>query len=115
MGLLRRGLLAASRNRWMAEHATRHRFVRRAVRRFMPGETVDAALEAAQALAHESMPSLITLLGENLVEPSEADAVAHHYQGALARVRAAGLDAELSVKPTQLGLDLDPELCYRHL
>ena len=99
----------------MAEHATRHRFVRRAVRRFMPGETVDAALEAAGSLAAEGIPTLVTLLGENLVEVSEADAVARHYLDALGQVRAAGLDAELSVKPTQLGLDLDPALCRRHL
>src|SRR5262249_5945982 len=45
----------------------------------------------------------------------EADGVAQHYLDVLDRVQAAGLRAQISVKPTQLGLDLDRELCFSHL
>jgi len=41
--------------------------------------------------------------------------VTQHYFDVLDRIAAAGLDSQISVKPTQLGLDLDPELCYRNL
>jgi len=73
MPIMRAVLLAGSRNAWLRTRAMRHPFVRRSVSRFMPGETLDAALDAAR------------------------------------------LNAQISVKPTQLGLDLDLETCFRHL
>ena len=46
MALVRSLLLAASQNAWLREHAVKYPFVRRSVSRFMPGETLDAALGA---------------------------------------------------------------------
>jgi len=46
---------------------------------------------------------------------AEADEVASHYLGVIDQIVAAGIDGEVSVKPTQLGLDLDPEVCFGHL
>jgi proline dehydrogenase len=89
--------------------------VRRAVRRFMPGETLDEALAAAAALAPERIGTILTCLGESLTEDPEADAVEAHYRDALDRIAAQGLVAEISVKPTQLGLDLDRERCFGRL
>jgi proline dehydrogenase len=90
-------------------------FVRRAVSRFMPGETLDDALEAARALARRRIPAVLTCLGENVTSREEAAAVARHYLEALDRIREAGLDAEISVKLTQLGLDLGPDLAASHV
>jgi proline dehydrogenase len=115
MGILRGALLAASRSAWLRDHATHYPFMRRAVRRFMPGETADDALSAARELGRDGMATLLTLLGENVTRPDEAEAVADHYVDVLDRIAELGLDTEISVKPTQLGLDLDPYLCYDHL
>ena len=112
---MRRILLWAARNRWLRERIPRMWFARRAVRRFMPGEGLSDALAAAEGLRAQGIGALFTHLGENLVDASEADAVAAHYLDALEQVRGRGIDGEMSVKLTQLGLDLDPALARRHL
>ena len=108
-------LLAGSQSRWLREQATRRRFVRRAVSRFMPGETVDDALAAARTLQESGLQAVFTHLGENISDPAEADAVTRHYLDVLDRIRMMNLSAEVSVKLTQLGLDLGAELCYANL
>jgi proline dehydrogenase len=89
--------------------------MRRAVRRFMPGETLEDALAAALPLQAAGITSMYTRLGENLDHVAEAEAVADHYIEVIDKIVASGIDGEVSVKPTQLGLDLDPELCLGHL
>ena len=115
MGLLRNILLAGSQSRWLRARATRSRAVRRAVSRFMPGEDVEAAIAAAGGLKASGAGAVLTCLGENLSAPAEAAEVARHYLGALDRIQAAGLDAEISVKLTQLGLDFDRDECEKHV
>ena len=112
---MRRVLLWASRNPWLKARVPRLRFVRRAVRRFMPGETLDAALAAADALRASGQGVLFTRLGENLAERAQAEAVAAHYHGVLDRGATGPTPVEISVKPTQLGLDIDPEATLGHL
>lgn len=103
---MRNALLWASRNPWLAERLPRYPFVRRAVRRFMPGETLDDAIRAARELEGEgAIGTLLTLLGENVETDEEARGVADHYLEVLERGRREGLDVEVSVKLTQLGLD----------
>lgn len=113
--MLRQSLLWASRNRWLSRRLPRTRFIRRAVRRFMPGEEPEAALEEAERLRRQGLSSLLTLLGENVTTEEEADAVARHYLDLLAQVRERGLDAQLSVKPTQLGLDVGRDVALERL
>ena len=112
---MRRIFLWAARNRWLKERLPRMRFMRRAVRRFMPGETLADALGAAAPLQAVGIRTMYTRLGENLENLAEADEVAAHYIGALDQIVDAGIDGEISVKPTQLGLDHDPEACFQHL
>jgi proline dehydrogenase len=112
---MRRVFLWAARNRWLKERLPKLRFMRRAVRRFMPGETLADALAAALPLQAAGIATLYTRLGENLEHVDEADEVAAHYIDAIDRIVAAGIAGEVSVKPTQLGLDLDPDLCFGHL
>ncbi len=114
-GLLRRILLSFARNAWLRDHLPRLPFMRRAVRRFMPGEDASAALAAARPLQAAGIGTIYTRLGENLETLADADAVAAHYLDLLGRFRDAGIDGEISVKPTQLGLDIDPEAMQRHL
>ncbi len=112
MSVLRNIFLAASESRWLRERAVRLPFVRRAVSKFMPGETLDDALAATRALG---VGTVLTKLGENLRSVEEADGVAHHYLDAYDRIAAEKLDVEISVKLTQLGLDFSREECERHL
>jgi len=115
MSVIRSLLLAASENAWVREQATRSTVIRRSVTRFMPGEHQDDALRAARELQAAGMPSIVTYLGENVRDGSEAEAVAARYLELLDRVREASLDSWVSVKPTQLGLDLGLDICRRHL
>ena len=112
---MRRLLLWMARNPWLKERLPRLRFVRRAVRRFMPGEDADAAFAAAATLGAAGQGILFTRLGENLSAIAEADEVAAHYHGILDRGATLARPIELSVKPTQLGLDIDEAACLRHL
>ena len=112
---MRRVFLWAARNRWLKERLPRFGFMRRAVRRFMPGETMDAALEAAAPLEAAGIRTKYTRLGETLASLAEADGVVAHYIELIDRIKTAGFDGEVSVKPTQLGLDEDADVCLAHL
>jgi proline dehydrogenase len=112
---MRRVFLWAARNRWLRDHLPRMRFMRRAVRRFMPGETLGDALGAAVPLQAVGITTMYTRLGENLEHLDEAEAIAAHYIDVVDQIVEAGINGEVSVKPTQLGLDLDPEVCFGHL
>ena len=111
---MRRILLWMARDPALRERLPRLRFVRRATRRFMPGETVEDALRAADALIADGQGILFTRLGENLIALAEADAVAAHYHDVIDSGRTRSRSIEVSVKPTQLGLDIDAEATYRH-
>jgi proline dehydrogenase len=113
--IARNVLLRLSRSPWLADRVMTRPFAKRAVRRFMPGEEVDDALAAAQALAGDRLGTILTKLGENLASPAEADAVRDHYLDVLDRISRQGLNAHVSVKPTQLGLDFSFDRCAEHM
>lgn len=108
MSLTRRILLWASANPWMKRTLPRFLFVRRALTRFMPGETLEAALGAVRELSAQGLPTVLTFLGENVHSIEEARAVRDHYLTVLDSIRAGHHPTEISVKLTQLGLDIDP-------
>lgn len=115
MGVGRNLLLWASRNSWLQSHVPRWWFVRRARGRFMPGEDLAAAAAAAEELSRHGIGTVLTYLGENVTTQQEAAGVAGEYLAALEAIGAAGLDAQLSIKLTQLGLDLGVEPTVRLL
>jgi proline dehydrogenase len=115
MSLARSVLLRASKSQWLAGQMMSRGFARRAVKRFMPGERVEDALDAAEPLAAAGLGTVITQLGENLTALAEADAVREHYLGVYDLIKARGLPTWPSVKPTQLGLDLSPDTCLANL
>lgn len=115
MSALRGILLAASRNVWLRENATRFGFMRRTVRRFLPGETAEEALAAARSLSAAGLFSVLTRLGENIKNGAEAAETTRQYLDVMRRILTDALPVEISVKLTQLGLDLDAELCYANL
>ena len=108
---MRSALLKASQSSWLRERAPRYRFTRRTVERFMPGESAEDALTAAQRLEQNGLATILSHLGENVADRAEAETVTQHYLEVLARIRELGLSSELSIKLTQLGLDLDFNFC----
>jgi proline dehydrogenase len=105
-------ILWAAHNGWLQRHLPRYRFVRATVARFMPGERMEDALNAAEALAEEGIPVTFTYLGESVESDADADAVVEHYLRLFDLIEERGLDAEVSVKPSHLGLELDPEATF---
>ncbi|HUY74832.1 MAG TPA: proline dehydrogenase family protein [Candidatus Dormibacteraeota bacterium] len=106
-------LLWCAQNQWLAAHVPHWGFARRAVRRFLPGEGFESALEAAVDLKAQGVGALFTRLGENVKDLEEANAVVEHYEEVLAA--STGVGAEISVKPTQLGLDIDSKQAIANL
>jgi proline dehydrogenase len=115
MDPLRGTLLWASGNAALQKHLPRFRAVRKTVERFMPGETAEEGLEAAQRLAGHGLPSTFTVLGENVDDLAQATAAAGECLRLLDRIDTLGVDAEVSVKLTQLGFDLDPDATMNHM
>jgi proline dehydrogenase len=115
VSLTRRLLLRASRSAWLARTLRRRAFFRRAVRRFLPGEHVGAALDTAAALARDGIGSVLTQLGEQVSNRDEAAGVRDQYLRLLDEIRSRDLPAEISVKLTHLGLDVNPKACLQDL
>src|SRR5919201_5064728 len=108
MGVARNAALWAVDDRWLRERLPRYRFVRASVRRFMPGETTDEAIAAAKRLGAQGLPTMFTVLGENVANLDATRLVVEDYRAVYDRISAEGLDTEISVKPSHLGVDLDP-------
>jgi proline dehydrogenase len=115
MAVMRSILLGASKSKWLQERVSGFQFTRRAVSRFVPGEDLASALKAAEGFQPSSIGAIITYLGENVSDTSESYEVTDHYCEAISRIQAAGLDAEISVKLTQLGHDIQTELSRANL
>jgi proline dehydrogenase len=113
MGFARSVLLKASRSQWLAQQLRKRRFFQRAVKRFMPGETLDAALEAAGQFSKVGIGSVLTELGEQVTSRAEAAEVRDHYLGVLEKIQRRKLPAHVSVKLTHLGLDASREGCVQ--
>ncbi|MFL5637916.1 MAG: proline dehydrogenase family protein [Gemmatimonadaceae bacterium] len=81
----------------------------------MPGEHPRDALAAGATIAATGRGVIFTQLGEAITNNAEAIAVRDHYLWLFDQIRAMGLPAQISVKPTQLGLDLSTAECEQHL
>lgn len=115
MSLARSALLWISENRKLRQALPRYKFIRRAVSRFMPGEELAHAMKAAQQLQTQNINAIVTRLGENVSTAAETQEVTEHYLNALPLIQQQNLDAYISVKPTQLGLDFNEKLCLQNL
>ena len=115
MGIGRSFFLWTSRNQALRERLPRYRFVKKSVMRFMPGETIEDALNAASGLQQYNLSTVLTHLGENVTTEQETREVKDHYLRLLDQIQARGLNAEISVKLTELGLDQDLNLCYENI
>jgi proline dehydrogenase len=106
MNIFRSILLWSSKNQFLKNNLPGFYFVNKAVKKFMPGEKAENAIEAAKMLSHKKLGTVLTYLGENLNHISDAEAVKDLYIDLLEKIYTEKLDAEISVKLTQLGLDI---------
>lgn len=83
--------------------------------RFVAGETLDECVEVLRALNQRGLAANTTLLGEDIAEASGARAVADDYVAILERISAEGLRANVALKLTHLGLEVDPELAFENV
>src|ERR1700733_16298582 len=102
--LMSPSLLKASQSQWLREHGPRYGFMKRTVKRFMPGESVEDALAAAQTLASSGIGAILTHLGENITDRAEAEEVTKHYLDVLDRIQGGGVRAEVLGNFSRLGL-----------
>jgi proline dehydrogenase len=82
------------------------KFVQKAVKRFMPGEKVEEAIQATKELRHHNIPTTFTHLGENITSLEQAEENTQHYIDLLEKINNENLDIEISLKLTHIGLDL---------
>jgi len=115
MGITRNILLYASKNPWLRLRLPRYRFARKAVRRFMPGEDVTAALDASRGFEPEGISAVVTYLGENVLDAEQARIVTDHYCNVLQLISDRGMQCEVSVKLTQFGHDISPEVSFKNV
>ncbi|MGQ0668821.1 MAG: proline dehydrogenase family protein [Actinomycetota bacterium] len=114
--ILRAPVLRFAQNRWLRRLATESSPGRRVASRFVAGVSLDDAMAAARQLDRGGIATMFDHLGENVTAPEQAAAGAENYTRALDRIRTAdGLDCAISIKLTQLGLDLSPNVCVEHV
>ncbi|MBI1967910.1 MAG: proline dehydrogenase family protein [Gemmatimonadetes bacterium] len=108
--MLRAGLLWLSEQPQVFHFVRRNGLARRFASRFVAGETVDSAVVALKQLTAAKISTSLDLLGESVASADEARAAREVYLQTLDRIQAAGADANVSVKLTQMGLDIDEPL-----
>jgi proline dehydrogenase len=112
---MRQGLLWLSEQRRVFNFVRRNRLARKFASRFVAGETIDEAVKAAQELAQRGITASLDLLGESVTVESEAIAARDQYLQMLDRMAAAGGEVNVSVKLTQMGIDISEDLCYANM
>ncbi len=115
MSIARSLLLKAAESQWLADQMSRRSFSRRAIRKFMPGEELADAIGAAATLQGQGLGSLFTRLGEGLTKLTDAESVRDHYLEVYDQLAARKIKTWISIKPTQLGLDIDADKCREYL
>lgn len=112
MPILRSAFIAFSRNQNLRRFAERSNLGRRMSSRFVAGMEIEDALRAAASLEAQGIASTLDSLGENVATPDEAQHSADIYHRLLDAIETRSLNANVSVKLTQMGMDLGHELAY---
>jgi proline dehydrogenase len=113
--LMRQGLLWLSERRGMFDFVRRNRFARKFASRFVAGETIAGGVAAAQTLSRRGITSSLDLLGESVTVESEAGAARDLYLDMLDQMAASQVEVNVSVKLTQMGLDIREDLCLANM
>jgi proline dehydrogenase len=113
--MMRQGLLWLSERQGIFNFVRRNGMARKFASRFVAGETVETGVQAAVDLASRGITSSLDLLGESVTAESEAIAARDQYLQMLDRMAAAKVEVNVSVKLTQMGLDIGEELCAANM
>ena len=113
--MLRAGLLWLSEQPQIFRFVRRNGLARRFASRFVAGETVESAVAALRDLNGARLAASLDLLGESVQHPDDARQARDTYLETVDRIHAAGAEANVSVKLTQMGLDIDEALCIDNL
>ena len=113
--MLRAGLLWLSEQPQVFRFVRRNGLARRFASRFVAGETVESAVAALRDVNAAGLSASLDLLGESVQHAEEALQARDTYLETLDRIRASGANANVSVKLTQMGLDVDEALCVANL
>jgi proline dehydrogenase len=108
--MLRALFISLSENRWLRGMAERSAAGRRLSSRFVAGTEVEDALRATQTVNQKGLSVSVDNLGENVTNPEEARASAQLYQQMLDEISIRQLNANVSLKLTHMGLDVDEQL-----
>ncbi len=111
---LRKGILAAADSRRVQGLVRRHGR-RLGAARFVAGETLDECIAVLRRLNEQGLAANTTLLGEGVLEPTQTEAVVTAYREVIDRIAAEELQANVALKLTHLGLDIDEELAFENL
>ncbi len=115
MPILRDLLLALSTNSVVQQFIVRFPLSRRVTRRFVAGETLDEAIQVVRKLNAQGIDVTFDQLGESVTNDSEARAAKDGYLRALQAIEDARVSSQVSVKLSQMGLDLSPDLCLDNM
>lgn len=113
--MLKGTLLYLAHNDAMRNFVIHNGAIRAVSRRFVAGEVIDDAIEATRALNKMKMHVSLDHLGENVTDAKEAISAAQDYIAILDCINKAGIDANISIKLTALGLDISQELCEQNV
>jgi proline dehydrogenase len=112
MSLLRSTFIGLSQNSRLRRFAENSRLGRRMSSRFVAGFSIEDALAAATTLGSQGLAVTLDSLGENVTTPDQARRSAQTYHWLLDAISQSKLDANVSLKLTQMGMDLSPNLAF---
>jgi len=113
--MMRQGLHWLSEQQKISNFVRRNRIARKFASRFVAGETIEEAVEAARKLGAQNVTPSLDLLGESVRVEAEAVTARDQYLAMLDRMAKQGVEVNVSVKLTQMGLDISEELCYANM
>jgi proline dehydrogenase len=112
--LSRSALIYLSRQEGLKDFAARFKLFKRLTTRFVAGETIDEAVAAIRELNGEGCSASFDHLNESVANPAEAEGEVREYLEILERIDQTKINSNVSIKLTQFGLELDPELAYKN-
>ena len=112
--ITRSALIYLSRQEWLKDFAARFSLFKRLTTRFVAGETIDEAVAFIRELNAENCSASFDHLNESVANPAEAEGEVTEYLQVLSRIDETGIKSNVSIKLTQFGLELDPELAYKN-
>jgi proline dehydrogenase len=110
----RSALIYLSRQEWLKEFASRFSLFNKLTTRFIAGENIDAAVAAIRDLNAHGCTASFDHLNESVGTIAETEREVREYLDVLARIDETGIDSNVSIKLSQFGLVIDPELAYRN-